>query len=274
MTLTLSHGPLSAAPPPTVNYRVTGPAHRLFWHPFPRRVRALVGGETVLDTRGGHLLHETGLLPQLYVPTADVRSHLLRPSDHGTHCPFKGDAAYWSVHAGGRVVEDAVWAYPEPVEGAEWLRGYQALYWSAADAWFDEEEQVHGHLRDPYHRVDVRRSGSTVRVLLDGTPVAETSRPVLLSETGLPNRWYVPPEDVRLDLLTGSATRTVCPYKGTAHYWSFTGGAAGGVVDDVAWSYPEPLEEATRAAGFLCFDHERVTTEVDGRPVGPTRPAS
>ncbi len=271
MTLTLSHGPLSAAPPPTVNYGLTGPAHKLFWHPFPRRVRALVGGETVLDTRNGHLLHETGLLPQLYVPAEDVRSHLLRPSDRTTECPFKGRAAYWSVEAGGRSVPDGVWSYPEPIADAGWLAGWYALYWATADAWFDEEEEVHGHLRDPYHRVDARRSGSTVRVLFDGTVLAETGRPVLLSETGLPNRWYIPPEDVRTDLLAESATRTVCPYKGTAHYRSFTG--AGGPVEDVAWSYPEPLEEATRAGGFWCFDHERITTEVDGRAVEPSRPA-
>ncbi|MCT2591444.1 DUF427 domain-containing protein [Streptomyces sp. N2-109] len=265
MTLTLSHGPLSGAPPQSVNYDIEGPAHRLFFQQFPRRVRAVIGGETVVDTRDGKLLHETGLLPQLYIPLADVRSDVLEASDHTTHCPFKGQASYWSVRVGDQRAENGVWAYPEALDGAAWLRGHLALYWQAADAWFDEDEEVHGHLRDPYHRVDVRQSSRHVRVLLDGRPVAETDRPMLLSETGLPNRYYIPPEDVRRDLLTESPTRTVCPYKGTTTYWAFADGDRR--VDDVAWSYPEPLEEATKAGGHLCFLHESVTTEVDGEPL-------
>ncbi|WP_165985270.1 DUF427 domain-containing protein [Streptomyces sp. YIM 98790] len=266
MTLTKDHGPLSAAPVQSVNYELSGPAHRLFLQRFPRRVRAVLGGETVADTREGKLLHETGLLPQLYIPAGDVRAGLLRASDHTTHCPYKGRAVYWSVRAGDRWAENGVWAYPEPISGAEWLRGHLALYWNTADAWYDEDEQVHGHLRDPYHRVDVRRTSGRARVLVDGVPVAVTDRPMLLSETGLPNRWYIPPEDVRTELLDASPTRTVCPYKGTASYWSFSDGG-GRREADVAWSYPEPLEEATRVGGHLCFAHRSVTTEVDGRPV-------
>ncbi|MGH2803228.1 MAG: DUF427 domain-containing protein, partial [Thermoleophilaceae bacterium] len=114
MTLTLSNGPLSGHPPDTTNYEVRGPEHRLLLQEFPRRVRAELAGETVLDTRRGKLLHETGHLPQLYIPDEDLRDDLLEPSDHRTHCPFKGDASYWSVRAGGRLAENAVWAYPEP----------------------------------------------------------------------------------------------------------------------------------------------------------------
>lgn len=266
MTLTLSHGPLSADPPWSVNYEIAGPEHRLFFQRFPRRVRAMIGGTTVADTSDGQLLHETELLPQLYLPASDIRDDLLEASDHTIRCPFKGQAVYWSVRAGGRYAENGVWAYPEPLDGATWLRGYLAMDWSAADAWFDEDEQVYGHLRDPYHRVDVRPTSRNVRILVDGVPVAETKRPKLLTETGLPNRYYVPPEDVRLDLLTESATRTVCPYKGTATYWSFT--SDGSQFDDIAWSYPEPLEEATRAGAHLCFAHEAVIIEVDGQPAG------
>ncbi|MGP4114931.1 DUF427 domain-containing protein [Streptomyces sp. 4N509B] len=267
MTLTLSQGPLSATPPSSVNYDLTGPAHRLFLQEFPRRVRAVVNGETVVDTRRGALLHETGLLPQLYVPAEDVRRELLAPSYHTTWCPFKGRASYWSIRVGDRRTPNVVWSYPRPRTEAAWLRDLLALYWDAADAWFDEEEQVHGHLRDPYHRVDVRRSGRHVRVLVDDTPVAETTTPMLLSETGLPNRYYLPSTDVRRKALSESATRSVCPYKGTATYWSFTAG--GRQVQDVAWSYPDPLESALKARGHLCFPHEtrRVTVEVDGEPL-------
>lgn len=264
MALTFSRGPL-AQTPADANYTIQGPAHRLLFEDFPRRVRALFGGEVVLDTRRGRLLHETGLLPQLYVPEGDVRGELLERTDHKTHCPFKGDAAYWSVRVGGRLAENAVWAYPDPNPESSWLRGYQAFYVRSMDAWFDEDEEIPGHLRDPYHRVDVRRSGAHVRVTVAGEVVAETDRPLVLSETGLPNRWYVPPADVRRDVLQPSATHTVCPYKGTASYHTLQVG--GRRIPDAAWSYPDPLENALKAAGHLSFAGEGVQVEVDGQPV-------
>ena len=191
MSLTFSSGPLSGHPPETVNYRIDGPAHKLLMQEFPRRVRATFGGETTFDTVRAMLLHETGLLPQVYVPQDDIRADLLRPTDHHTYCPFKGAASYWSVTAGGQVAENAIWYYPDPNEESRWLQGYAGFYWDAMDEWYDEDERVEGHIRDPYHRVDVRRSSRPVRVLLDGTVLAETSRPLLLSETGLPNRFYI-----------------------------------------------------------------------------------
>jgi len=265
MTLTLAHGPLSTDPPKDVNYRVEGPEHRLLLEPFPRRVRALLAGDTVLDTRDGKLLHESDILPQLYVPEGDVRHDLLERTDHSTHCPFKGDTAYWSVRAGDRVAENAIWGYPEPHADAEWLRGHVAVHWDAMDSWLDEDEEAIGHLRDPYHRVDVRDSSRHVRVLAGGEVVAETHAPKLLSETGLANRYYVPPADVRRDMLEPSDRRTTCPYKGVASYWTL---AAGGErFEDAGWSYPEPLEEALKARDHLCLTGEGITIEVDGAPV-------
>ncbi|MBW8486395.1 DUF427 domain-containing protein [Actinomadura parmotrematis] len=257
MSLTMPPGPLSGQPGENVNYRIEGPAHRLYGHPFPRRVRAEFGGETVLDTERGLYVHETGLLPVLYVPEDDVRAGLLERTGHSTHCPFKGDAAYWTVRAGGRTAENGVWGYPEPKEEAAWLRGHLAFYWKALDAWYDEDEEVFGHLRDPYHRVDARASSRAVEVALDGEPVAKTGRAVVVSETGLPNRLYVPAADVRAELLEPSGKRTVCPYKGEATYWTLRSG--GRVVEDAAWSYPDPLPDAAKIAGMLCFDHEALT---------------
>ena len=157
MSLTISSGPLSGHPPETVNYRIDGPAHKLLMLQFPRRVRANFGSETVVDTVRAMLLYETGLLPQVYVPQDDIRADLLRPTDHHTYCPFKGTASYWSVAtAGGQVAENAIWAYPDPNAESRWLRGYAGFYWDAMDEWYDEDERVEGHIRDPYHRVDVR----------------------------------------------------------------------------------------------------------------------
>jgi uncharacterized protein (DUF427 family) len=194
------------------------------------------------------------------VPEEDVRTDLLVRTDHTTHCPFKGDAAYWTIRVGDREAENAVWAYPEPKAEAQWLRGLMAFYWKPMDAWYDEDEEVHGHLRDPFHRVDARRARRHVRVLRDGDVVAETEHPIVLSETGLPNRYYIPAEDVRRELLIRSRKRTVCPYKGETTYWSLEG------AEDAAWSYEEPLEDAAKIAGYLSFDHEALTIESQPPP--------
>ncbi len=263
MTLTFGDAPLGTRPRETTNYDIDGPAHRLLLTDFPRRVRATFGGEVVLDTTRGHLLHESNILPVLYVPEDDVRQDLLVPTDTSTHCPFKGDARYWSLVVGDRTATDAVWAYPEPLDAVTWLEGLQALPFAAADAWFDEDEEVHGHLRDPYHRVDARRSSRAVRVTVGDALVAESRRPVVVSETGLPNRFYLPPADVRTDLLTSSTTRTHCPYKGDATYWSLADGSG----PDVAFSYEEPHLDVLPAAGHLCFVGDEVATEVDGTAV-------
>ena len=260
MTLTITTGPLGGQPPATVNYEINGPAHRLLMQEFPRRVRAVFGGETVFDTTRAMLLHETGLLPQLYIPEADIRQDLLRPTDHHTVCPFKGTASYRSVQAGGRVAENAVWAYPEPNAESSWLNGYASFYWNAMDEWYDEDERVEGHIRDPYHRVDVRQSSRRVRVLAGDQVIAETTRPMLLSETGLPNRFYFPPEDVRSDLLHPTQTHTVCPYKGTASYWTVQAGDT--KLTDAVWSYPQAGGDSDKVSGYLSFLHDELTVEV------------
>jgi uncharacterized protein (DUF427 family) len=265
MSLTFRHDPLGKHPDPA-NYRIDGPTHRLFFGAFPRRVRAVFAGATVLDTRAGRLLHETGLLAQLYVPRHDVHTELLEPSDHTTHCPFKGDAHYWSLVVGERRAPNAVWAYPRAIEAATWLRGYLAFSWNALDVWYDEDEAVSGHLRDPYTRVDVRQSSRHVRVTASGETVAETDKPKIVSETGLPNRYYIPPDDVRRELLQPSKKHTVCPYKGRASYHDIQVGKHR--IPDAAWYYPEPLEDASKVRDHLCFLAEGVDVEVDGEPAG------
>jgi uncharacterized protein (DUF427 family) len=135
------------------------------------------------------------------------------------------------------------------------------------DSWWEEDDQVFKHARDPYHRVDVLRSSRHVSVELDGTVVAETDRPLLLVETGLPPRWYIPRADVRVDLLTPSETRSTCPYKGVAEYWTAT--VDGATYEDIVWSYPAPLPECPKIEQAMCFFNERdtVTLTVDGEQV-------
>lgn len=270
MTLTRLPGPLAGKDGQLTNYRLDGPAHQLLMHPFPRRVRAELAGETVLDTRDGVLLHETGLPPQLYVPEADVRADLLERSELHTYCPFKGEASYYSVRVGDRIERDAVWYYPKPIDAAPWLKGYVAMYWTRMDRWLDEDEETVGHLPDPFHRVDVRACARRVRVLAGDTVLADTTDALLLSETGLPNRYYLPASaintDIRTDIsaeLTRSGTRTVCPYKGWTTYWTLR--LPDREIVDVAWSYEQPLPESSRIAGYRSFAHDDLTVEVDGQ---------
>jgi uncharacterized protein (DUF427 family) len=251
MSLTRAHGPLAFPGPREVNYDLDGPKHRLLLHPFPRRVRAEVDGETVFDTVDGRLLHESNLLPVLYVPRSDVREDLLEPTDHHTHCPFKGSASYWTV--AGR--ENAAWGYPDPLPGAAWLQGLVAFYFDRLDAWYDEDEPVRGHLRDPFHRVDARRSSRPVRITDGDELVAESTRAVVLSETGLPNRWYLPREDVKAPL-RASEKRTHCPYKGDATYWHV------GDREDAGWSYEAPFDGVTVIAGLISLQAEGLEIHV------------
>jgi uncharacterized protein (DUF427 family) len=262
MTLTLGTGPFGPQATGRFNFTREGPAHVLFLDPSDRRVRVMFAGEVVADSRRAKLLHETGLLPVWYIPMDDVRMDLLEPTDQHSHCPFKGDASYWTVRVGAKVAENAVWGYPEPLESTPPIAGHVAFYQDRMDAWYEEDEQVHGHPRDPYHRVDIRPSSRAVRVTIDGDLIAESTRPLLVFETGLPVRYYLPPEDVGTDLLESSATTTYCPYKGDASYL-----ARGG--RDVAWVYREPLDGAQRISGHVAFLGDRAVVEVDGEPLPP-----
>jgi uncharacterized protein (DUF427 family) len=260
MSLTLGPGPLGTQPGASVNYSIDGPKHRIWFQEHPRRLRAEIGGRVVLDTVRGHLLHESNIPPRLYVPLDDFDRDLLEPTELTTHCPFKGDAVYYTVHAGDVVREDAVWAYPHPKPEAPWLSPFASLYWERADAWFEEDERLTGHLRDPYHRVDTRRTSRPADVVAkDGTPVARSERAVLLFETGLPARAYLPREDVIAELVP-SARRSHCPYKGEATYFSVRAGSR--LIEDAAWSYERPLGEALGVAGLVSFLHDEVGSTI------------
>ena len=262
MSLTRGSGPLSRQPGGLANFTVDGPKHKLWWEDDRRRVRGIVAGETVVDSRRAKLLLETGIGPVWYFPAEDLRSDLLQPSDSSTHCPYKGDATYWTLRVGDEVREDLVWGYDDPIPGAAFLVGHRAFYFDRVDTWLQEDEEVRGHPRDPYHRIDVLACSRHVVVEVDGQVVADSTRPVLLLETGLPPRFYLPREDVRPDVLAPSDTVTQCPYKGTARYHSAKVGDR--TLEDLVWSYPEPLPEAAAIADRVCFSNDRVDLLVDG----------
>ena len=204
--------------------------------PCPRRVRAEHHGHVVALTDAAQYLWEHDHYPAWYLPDADVRLDGIDP---------------------GALRRD------------ESLPGHVRIAWDAVEHWFEEDEEVHKHPRDPYKRVDVRDASRHVQVLVDGVVVADSHRPRLLFETSLPTRYYLPKVDVRFEHLTPTATSSVCPYKGQAEYWAVT--VDGTTHADLAWGYRYPVPEVGKIADHVCFYNEKVDLVVDGvaipRPV-------
>lgn len=231
--------------------------HPITIEPSSKRVRVMFNGKTVADTLCAGLLLEAGHRPVYYILREDVRMDLLTRTDHRTHCPYKGDASYWTLQAGSRRSENAVWSYEEPFAEVAPIKGLLAFYWDKVDHWFEEDEEVFGHARDPHHRIDIRPSSREVRVLFGEEMVAWTRRALLLFETGLPTRYYIPPEDVRREFLLPSRHASVCPYKGNASYWTLKVGDQ--LAENAVWAYLDPLPECPRIKGYFCFYPEKVS---------------
>jgi uncharacterized protein (DUF427 family) len=264
MGLTSGTGPFGAQPAGRFNFTPDPPTgSTLYFDPVPHRLRGFFAGEAVFDTLSAKLLYETGHLPVYYVPEDDLRHGLLEPSDKHTRCPHKGEASYRSLRVGDRFEPDAVWTYPEPIAPAAFLAGHAAFYWKKLDEWFVEDEQVFGHPRDPYHRIDTYRTSRPVRISVDGEVLAESTRAVALFESGLPPRFYLPAEDVRTDLLEPSEKTTRCAYKGVASYWHARIGDT--LHEDLAWTYREPDDDGRTIRELICFFNERVDLELDGQ---------
>jgi uncharacterized protein (DUF427 family) len=233
--------------------------------PVPRRVRALLGGKTVLDTTAARYAWEWPPYPQFYVPLTDVAPGVLVDEDVEEDRPL-GPARRHGLAAGGVTRPGAAWV---AADGE--LAGTVRFEWSALDAWFEEDEQVFVHPRSPYARVDALRSSRTVRVELDGVLLAESSSPVLVFETGLPTRYYLPRTALRLATLAPSDTVSECPYKGrTSAYWSVRIGDA--LHRDLAWSYDFPTRQLLPIAGLVAFYNEKVDISLDGQRLD--RPAT
>lgn len=223
--MSLTTGTAPFGPYATGRFDFEPPRHIVYIEPWPRRVRALSGSTVVVDSERAVLVHESGRLARYAFPAEDV-----------------------SIGA----------------EAEKELEGYVRVPWDAADRWLEEDEEVFVHPRDPYHRIEVLRSSRRVRVRVNGELVAESTQPRVLFETGLPPRYYLPREDVRMDSLEPFEIRTGCAYKGWATYWDAV--TEEGRVPAVAWSYSDPLREGEPIQGLLCFFQERpeIEVEVDG----------
>ena len=229
--------------------------------PAPRRVRAFLGGALVFDTTRALYVWESPSYPQYYVPLADVRRDLL--VEEGT----AQQSERGLVDVCGLRVGDAHRPHAARVLRAshlEELSGTVRFEWASLDAWFEEDERIFVHPRNPYVRVDALRSTRRVRIELDGAVLGESSSPVMVFETGLPTRYYLNRTEIDLDRLLPTDTVTACPYKGTTSgYWSVR--TDEGVHRDLAWSYEFPTREVQPIAGLIAFYNERVDVFVDGQ---------
>jgi uncharacterized protein (DUF427 family) len=243
----------------------------LRYEPTEKRVRAMIGEDTVVDSTRAILVWEPRrVVPSYAFPAEDVRAELYpagpaadaRIPAHGILHPgipfgvHSSEGQALTLRASGQTREGAVF---RPAD--QNLSGYLVLDFRGFDAWYEEDERILSHPREPYHRVDVRKSSRRVRIELEGEVLAESARPSLLFETSLPLRFYLPPEDVRLDRHP-STRRTACPYKGEASYWSFD--VRGQRRQDLAWSYQQPLPDASQITGLIAFFDEKVDVIVDG----------
>ena len=242
--------------------------------PIDKWVRAFVGETAVVDSRSPLLFYEEAFpVPGYAFAATDVRADLLTPAtgEPPAEPRFflpKGPVAQWfDLEVASRRIPHAAWIRNEPD-----LRDLLVFSWQPGvlDRWLEEEEEVAGHPRDPHKRVEAIASSRHVTVAVEGVVLADSRTPVLLFETGLPTRYYLPREDVRFEALTASANRSLCPYKGVANtYWDFLAGPS--AVENVAWSYAAPYPAVGKIADRVAFYNELVDITVDGvlqqRPV-------
>jgi uncharacterized protein (DUF427 family) len=233
-----------------------------YLEPSPRWVRVEFNGTIIADSRQVLLNREEGRSPMYYFPVADVRMEYLEPTEKVSQFPNKGKTIYWDVQVGDRVADNAAFTHIALPEERSDLTDYVTFKWNEMDAWYEESEEIIVHPRDPYKRLDILKTSRSVRIELDEVTVAESSRPVLLFETGLPTRYYLPREDVNMELLTASESQTGCPYKGFASYYDVEVNAER--YHDLVWSYDAPLPESRKIKGLLSFYNEKVDIYVDG----------
>jgi uncharacterized protein (DUF427 family) len=234
--------------------------------PAPRRVRGYLGNELVFDTTAARYVWEVPYYPQYYVPRDDVRTDFLSDENHPQRVQL-GPSRLYSLVGAGQTHPSAARVFD--ADGAGPVAGLVRFDWGPL-RWLEEDEQIYGHPRNPYARVDALRSHRHVRVELDGTVLADTRSPVLLFETGLPTRYYIDPSDVAFEHLEPTSTQTLCPYKGvTSGYWSVRVGQT--VHPDLAWTYHYPLPAVAPVAGLVAFYNEKLDIIVDGVPLSRPR---
>jgi uncharacterized protein (DUF427 family) len=225
--------------------------------PSTKQVRVMLGGEIVANTANPLLVWEVPYYPTYYFPESDVQTEFLVETGETRKSPSRGEATQYTVKVSGS--EGVAYAYKDPK--VEDLEDHYAFVWKTMDHWFEEDEEVWVHPRDPYTRIDILPSSRRVRVAINGETVADSTHASFLYETGLPTRYYMPKTDVRMQLLSPTDTETACPYKGIARYWSAT--VDGETHDDIVWGYDSPLPESQKITGMVAFYNEKVDVYIE-----------
>jgi uncharacterized protein (DUF427 family) len=235
--------------------------HRAKVEPVPRRIRGHLNNVCVFDTTQAIYVWDSPRYPYYQVPADDVRLELL--TDDGTsHRHRLGTSSVHTLTVGDTTRPGGARRYGADADPA--VAGTVRFEWSALDSWFEEDEEVYVHPRNPYTRVDALRSSRLVTITLAGVTLAESAATVMVFETGLPTRYYFDRTAVDFSCLVPSETRTECPYKGrTSHYWTARIGDT--TVEDLAWSYAFPTQALTPIANMVAFCNENVDLRVDGR---------
>ena len=231
------------------------PEHVLYAEPLRRRMRAELGGHTVVDSEDAVLLFEPGRYPVAYFPIEDFAPGALQLTDRRTTHAELGETAWFEV--GGK--PRAAWQHVARPEHAAILKDRVALAWRAIDAFYEEDDRILGHAADPYHRIDVRHTSRHLVVRSGGKVIAETHDPLVLYESGFAPRWYVPREDVVAEALRPAELQTFCPYTGIASYYDVDG------VTHAAWSYRAPFDDMGAIGDLVSFEPDRVEVTLDGK---------
>ena len=228
--------------------------------PAPRRIRAVLGHRVVIDTTAALYVWESPFYPQYYIPMDDVDAGSLVDEQHEERLQ-RGTARRYGVRVDDIDRPGVAHRYTD--SAVEGISGKIRFDWSAFDSWYEEDEEVFVHPRNPYVRVDALRSTRSVTVELDGLELARSSSPVMVFETGLPTRYYLNRTEVRFELLVPSDTVTACPYKGrTSAYWSSRIGDR--TVADIAWAYDFPTRQLQPITGLVAFYNEKADLVLDG----------
>jgi uncharacterized protein (DUF427 family) len=257
MGLSWQQGPLGGNP--NGQFLVPGmPERVLYAEPLRRRLRAELGGRTVVQSDDAVLLFEPGRYPVAYFPLVDFDGGALRPIGHRTQHRDLGETAWFDVVAGTRRAGRGAWQHIALPEHAGMLKDKVAVAWRAMDGFYEEDDRILGHAADPYHRIDIRRTSRHLVVRAGDRVIADTANPLVLYESGFAPRWYVPRADVVAEALTAVDFQTFCPYKGIASYYDV------GDVRHAAWSYRAPFDDMAAIGDLVSFEPDRVEVTLDG----------
>jgi uncharacterized protein (DUF427 family) len=234
------------------------PQRLLYAEPLRRRMRVRLGGAWIADSEQVVVLFEPDRYPVAYFPESDISPNVLQLIEHTTRHRDLGPTCWYTVRAGERSAERAAWQHTDLPVYANMLKGRVAFAWPAMDAFFEEDERIVGHAADSYHRIDIRQTSRNLVVRHHDRVVADSSRPMVLYESGFAPRWYVPRADVDESALALVEHQTFCPYKGICSYYDIGDARVG------AWSYREPFSEVGRISGLVSFEPDIVSVQLDG----------